>query len=145
MGKLAFEQASAGAQAVTTAAAVVLDCSRGDRGEGSEPVAERSAARIVRGGWSAALSRPASHREGVLRSKRSVTRPSGGARHGASGSGNAVRTRAGALHAGQTRTSIPIGRNLIPFPAPGTPYESGPIRRRERLGGLLNFYERNAA
>jgi transposase InsO family protein len=35
--------------------------------------------------------------------------------------------------------------NVIPFPAPGTPYESGPIRRRERLGGLLNFYERNAA
>ncbi len=35
--------------------------------------------------------------------------------------------------------------NVIPFPAPGTPDESGPIRRRERLGGLLNFYERNAA
>jgi hypothetical protein len=35
--------------------------------------------------------------------------------------------------------------NVIPFPAPDTPDESGPIRRRERLGGLLNFYERNAA
>ena len=35
--------------------------------------------------------------------------------------------------------------NVIPFPAPGPPDESSPIRRRERLGGLLNFYERNAA
>jgi hypothetical protein len=35
--------------------------------------------------------------------------------------------------------------NVIPFPAPGSPDESGPIRRRERLGGLLNFYERNGA
>jgi transposase InsO family protein len=35
--------------------------------------------------------------------------------------------------------------NVIPFPAPGPPDDSGPIRRRERLGGLINFYERNAA
>jgi len=31
------------------------------------------------------------------------------------------------------------------FAAPGSPDESAPIRRRERLDGLLNFYERNAA
>ena len=35
--------------------------------------------------------------------------------------------------------------NVIPFPAPGPPDDSGPIRCRERLGGLLSFYERNAA
>ncbi|MDP9034484.1 MAG: integrase core domain-containing protein [Myxococcota bacterium] len=35
--------------------------------------------------------------------------------------------------------------NVIPFPAPGTPDESAPIHCRERLGGLLNFYERKAA
>ncbi len=35
--------------------------------------------------------------------------------------------------------------NVIPFPAPDPPDDSGPIRRRERLGGLLNFYHRNAA
>ena len=34
--------------------------------------------------------------------------------------------------------------NVIPFPARGSPV-TGAIRRRERLGGLLNFYERTAA
>ncbi len=34
--------------------------------------------------------------------------------------------------------------NVIPFPAHGSPVP-GAIRRRERLGGLLNFYERTAA
>jgi len=35
--------------------------------------------------------------------------------------------------------------NIIPFPATASPDGPGPIRRRERLGGLLNFYQRNAA
>jgi putative transposase len=35
--------------------------------------------------------------------------------------------------------------NLIPFPARPSPDAAGDIRRRERLGGLLNFYERTAA
>jgi putative transposase len=34
--------------------------------------------------------------------------------------------------------------NVIPFPSAVTP-SCGGIRRRERLGGLLNFYERKAA
>jgi hypothetical protein len=33
--------------------------------------------------------------------------------------------------------------NLIPFPTPTS--VTGAIRRRERLGGLLTFYERTAA
>ncbi len=35
--------------------------------------------------------------------------------------------------------------NLIPFPAHPLAAARGPIRRRERLGGLLNSYERSAA
>ncbi len=35
--------------------------------------------------------------------------------------------------------------NLIPCPAHPLAAARGPIRRRERLGGLLNFYERSAA
>jgi hypothetical protein len=36
-------------------------------------------------------------------------------------------------------------RNVIPFPSHASPSVEGRIRRRERLGGLLSFYERNAA
>jgi putative transposase len=35
--------------------------------------------------------------------------------------------------------------NVIPFPSRGAAALRAPIRRRERLGGLLNFYERKAA
>jgi putative transposase len=35
--------------------------------------------------------------------------------------------------------------NVIPFPSRGAPAPGGSTRRRERLGGLLNFYERAAA
>ena len=35
--------------------------------------------------------------------------------------------------------------NLIPFPSPNSVSPVGRIGRRERLGGLLSFYERNAA
>jgi putative transposase len=35
--------------------------------------------------------------------------------------------------------------NLIPFPAPAPVTAIGPVRRRERLGGLLAFYDRIAA
>ena len=35
--------------------------------------------------------------------------------------------------------------NVIPFPANDAKVRSGRIRRRERLGGLLRFYERDAA
>jgi putative transposase len=35
--------------------------------------------------------------------------------------------------------------NVIPFPSRGAAALRGRIRRRERLGGLLNFYERKAA
>ena len=35
--------------------------------------------------------------------------------------------------------------NLIPFPSPQSPCGRGRICRHERLGGLLNFYERTAA
>jgi len=35
--------------------------------------------------------------------------------------------------------------NVIPFPTHPLEDARGPIRRRERLGGLLNFYERSAA
>jgi putative transposase len=33
---------------------------------------------------------------------------------------------------------------LFPVPDPGTPASHGVIRRRERLGGLLNYYGRAA-
>ena len=35
--------------------------------------------------------------------------------------------------------------NVIPFPANGQTTRTGRIRQRQRLGGLLNFYERDAA
>lgn len=35
--------------------------------------------------------------------------------------------------------------NVIPFTSSGVAAPGGSIRRRERLGGLLNFYERKAA
>jgi hypothetical protein len=47
-----------------TAAPAVVDSSRGDRGGGLEQLADRLRARIGGGGWTAALSRPPSHREG---------------------------------------------------------------------------------
>ena len=34
--------------------------------------------------------------------------------------------------------------NVIPFPAERAP-SAGPVRRRDRLGGILNFYDRDAA
>ena len=36
-------------------------------------------------------------------------------------------------------------RNVIPFPSHASPSVEGRIRRRERLGGLLSFYQREAA
>jgi transposase InsO family protein len=35
--------------------------------------------------------------------------------------------------------------NVIPFPTNDSTKRTGPIRRHERLGGLLTFYERNTA
>ncbi|MGH7437495.1 MAG: integrase core domain-containing protein [Polyangiaceae bacterium] len=35
--------------------------------------------------------------------------------------------------------------NVIPFPSHGAAALRGPVQRRERLGGVLNFYERKAA
>jgi hypothetical protein len=35
--------------------------------------------------------------------------------------------------------------NVIPFPAPASATADGRVCRRERLGGLLTFYERKAA
>jgi putative transposase len=35
--------------------------------------------------------------------------------------------------------------NLIPFPSAASPAVGGRVRRRARLGGLLNFCERKAA
>jgi hypothetical protein len=35
--------------------------------------------------------------------------------------------------------------NVIPFPSRDSASSVGGIRRRERLGGVLSFYERNAA
>jgi hypothetical protein len=35
--------------------------------------------------------------------------------------------------------------NVIPFPSPDSASPVGCIGRRERLGGVLAFYERNAA
>jgi hypothetical protein len=35
--------------------------------------------------------------------------------------------------------------NVVPFPSPDSVVAVGPVERRQRLGGLLNFYERNAA
>jgi len=35
--------------------------------------------------------------------------------------------------------------NVIPFPSPDSVSAVGRIGRRERLGGVLSFYERNAA
>ncbi len=35
--------------------------------------------------------------------------------------------------------------NVIPFPSPDSASPVGPIGRRERLGGVLSFYVRNAA
>jgi transposase InsO family protein len=35
--------------------------------------------------------------------------------------------------------------NVIPFPARASPVLRGPVRARERLGGILKFYERKAA
>jgi putative transposase len=35
--------------------------------------------------------------------------------------------------------------NVMPFPFAASPTVGGRIRRRARLGGLLNFYERKAA
>jgi transposase InsO family protein len=36
-------------------------------------------------------------------------------------------------------------RNVIPFPSPTSPRVSRTVRRRQRLGGILNYYERAAA
>jgi transposase InsO family protein len=36
-------------------------------------------------------------------------------------------------------------RNVIPFPSPDSALPGGRVGRRERLGGVLSFYERNAA
>jgi len=35
--------------------------------------------------------------------------------------------------------------NVIPFPDDRLRNRSGPVQKRERLGGLLNFYHRDAA
>ncbi|HTB77961.1 MAG TPA: hypothetical protein VK762_32170 [Polyangiaceae bacterium] len=35
--------------------------------------------------------------------------------------------------------------NVIPFPSRASVSSVGRIRRRERLGGILSFYERDAA
>lgn len=43
-------------------------------------------------------------------------------------------------------TSSSLKGMLMPFERAVTPANSnGPIERRERLGGLLNFYDRRAA
>ena len=34
--------------------------------------------------------------------------------------------------------------NLLIFPANSLPGRGGPVRRRSRLGGMLNYYERAA-
>ena len=35
--------------------------------------------------------------------------------------------------------------NVVPFPSPDSVARVGRVERRQRLGGLLNFYERKAA
>ena len=35
--------------------------------------------------------------------------------------------------------------NVIPFPSRASPQFEGTVCRRQRLGGMLNFYERKAA
>jgi len=57
------------------------------------------------------------------------------------GSHTAIEQVAPRDHSDETVVIVDHGKPLVCRPLR---IESGPIRRRERLGGLLNFYERNA-